>query len=102
MFTWIARHMDQQKFLEHFPNIYAKCLSIGIDVSKDMIPVSPLHIIVVVELKQMNGATLQSKIYMQQVNVPVPVHGANRLASNSLLEAMVFAHRALPGCSKKY
>ena len=36
-----CRHMDQVKFLEHFPNIHAKCLSIGVDVSKDMIPVSP-------------------------------------------------------------
>jgi len=90
-----CRHMDQEKFKEHFPNIYAKCLSIGVDVSKDMIPVSPAaHYSCGGVKTDEYGRTSISYLYAAGECASTGLHGANRLASNSLLEAMVFAHRA--------
>src|SRR6218665_3615954 len=90
-----CRHMDQQKFLEHFPNIHAKCLAIGIDVSKDMIPVSPAAHYSCGGVKTDEWArTSINNLYAAGECASTGLHGANRLASNSLLEAMVFAHRA--------
>ncbi|MFT3979689.1 MAG: L-aspartate oxidase [Ferruginibacter sp.] len=90
-----CRHMDQQKFLEHFPNIHAKCLSIGVDVSKDMIPVSPAAHYSCGGVKTDEWArTSIHNLYAAGECASTGLHGANRLASNSLLEAMVFAHRA--------
>ena len=90
-----CRHMDQQKFIEHFPNIYAKCLSTGIDVSKDMIPVSPAAHYSCGGVKTDEwGKTSINNLYAAGECASTGLHGANRLASNSLLEAMVFAHRA--------
>jgi L-aspartate oxidase len=90
-----CRHMDQQKFLEHFPNIHAKCLSIGIDVSRDMIPVSPAAHYSCGGVKTDEwGKTSIHNLYAAGECASTGLHGANRLASNSLLEAMVFAHRA--------
>jgi len=90
-----CRHMDQEKFLEHFPNIYAKCKSIGIDVAKDMIPVSPAAHYSCGGVKTDEWARTSIKfLYAAGECASTGLHGANRLASNSLLEAMVFAHRA--------
>jgi L-aspartate oxidase len=90
-----CRHMDQQKFVEHFPNIHAKCLSLGIDVSKDMIPVSPAAHYSCGGIKTDEWARTSIKnLYAAGECASTGLHGANRLASNSLLEAMVFAHRA--------
>lgn len=90
-----CRHMDQEKFLEHFPNINAKCLSIGVDVSKDMIPVSPAAHYSCGGVKTDEwGRTSIQHLYAAGECASTGLHGANRLASNSLLEAMVFAHRA--------
>ena len=88
-------HMHQEKFLEHFPNIHAKCLSIGIDVSKSMIPVSPAaHYSCGGVKTDVWGRTSIHNLYAAGECASSGLHGANRLASNSLLEAMVFAHRA--------
>lgn len=88
-------HMDQAKFMEHFPNIHAKCLSIGVDVSKDMIPVSPAAHYSCGGVKTDEWArTSINGLYAAGECASTGLHGANRLASNSLLEAMVFAHRA--------
>lgn len=90
-----CRHMDHQKFVEHFPNIYEKCHSIGIDVSRNLIPVSPAAHYSCGGVKTDEwGRTSIKNLYAAGECASTGLHGANRLASNSLLEAMVFAHRA--------
>jgi len=90
-----CRHMDIEKFLHHFPNIYEKCLSIGIDVTKQMIPVAPAAHYSCGGIKTDEWAcTSIINLYACGECASTGLHGANRLASNSLLEAMVFGHRA--------
>ncbi len=90
-----CRHFTKEKFTEHFPNIYEKCLSIGIDISRDMIPVAPAAHYSCGGIKTDEMArTSINHLYCAGECACTGLHGANRLASNSLLEAMVFAHRA--------
>lgn len=89
-----CRHMDMEKFIHHFPNIYEKCKSLGIDVAKDMIPVAPAAHYSCGGIKTDEwGRTSIRNLYACGECASTGLHGANRLASNSLLEAMVFAHR---------
>jgi L-aspartate oxidase len=89
-----CRHLDTEKFIHHFPNIHEKCLSVGIDVKKDMIPVSPAAHYSCGGIKVNEwGRTSINNLYACGECSSTGLHGANRLASNSLLEAMVFAHR---------
>ena len=90
-----CRHFTKEKFTEHFPNIYEKCLSIGIDITKQMIPVAPAAHYSCGGIKTDEWACTSIKhLYAAGECACTGLHGANRLASNSLLEAMVFAHRA--------
>lgn len=90
-----CRHFVKERFIEHFPNIYDKCISIGIDISKHMIPVAPAAHYSCGGIKTDEWARTSIKnLYAAGECASTGLHGANRLASNSLLEAMVFAHRA--------
>jgi L-aspartate oxidase len=90
-----CRHMDADKFKRHFPNIEARCKSIGIDVMRHMIPVAPAAHYSCGGIKtDAWGRTSIHHLYACGECASTGLHGANRLASNSLLEAMVFAHRA--------
>jgi L-aspartate oxidase len=90
-----CRHMDKEKFLNHFPNIYQKCLGIGIDVMQQPIPIAPAahYSCGGIKTDEM-GRTSIKNLYACGECASTGLHGANRLASNSLLEAMVFSHRA--------
>jgi len=97
-----CRHFSKEKFTEHFPNIYEKCLSIGIDVTKNMIPVAPAAHYSCGGIKtDEHGRTSINHLYAAGECASTGLHGANRLASNSLLEAMVFAHRSYLDAVKK-
>ena len=93
--VWLdCRHFSKEKFTEHFPNIYEKCLSIGIDISKNMIPVAPAAHYSCGGIKTDEwGRSSIRNLFACGECASTGLHGANRLASNSLLEAMVFAHR---------
>ena len=98
-----CRHMDQLQFVEHFPNIYEKCLSVGVDVSKNMIPVAPAahYSCGGIKCDEWGRCSIQN-LYVCGECASTGLHGANRLASNSLLEAMVFAHRCFEDAAAKY
>lgn len=89
-----CRHLDMKKFKDHFPTIFDKCLEIGVDASKDMIPVVPAcHYICGGVRVDDYGRSSINRLYACGECTCTGLHGANRLASNSLLEALVFAHR---------
>jgi L-aspartate oxidase len=94
LFILDVRHRSKKDILAHFPNIYAKCLDIGIDMTRDMIPVAPAcHYMCGGVLVDHSGRSSILRLYACGECSSTGLHGANRLASNSLLEALVFAHR---------
>jgi L-aspartate oxidase len=90
-----CKHLNKEALIEHFPNIYKKCLSIGVDITKDFIPVVPAAHYMCGGIKvDKKGSSSIKRLYAVGECSSTGLHGANRLASNSLLEAVVYAHNA--------
>ena len=94
--VWLSmENIDKETILKHFPNIYQHCLEEGYDVTKEPIPVVPAqHYFMGGVWVDSDSHTSMGHLYAVGETSCNGVHGANRLASNSLLESLVFAKRA--------
>lgn len=89
-------HLNMKSFKSHFPNIYKACTNAGVDPAFEYIPVVPSQHYCCGGIKvDENGLSSINHLYALGECARTGLHGANRLASNSLLEAVVFAHRAV-------
>ena len=89
-----CRHIEVEQFKAHFPTIYEKCKCLGVNIEKDMIPVVPAahYMCGGIRVDHSGKTTIQHLFACGECSC-TGLHGANRLASNSLLEAVVFADR---------
>ena len=88
-------HKDPEETRSHFPNIYEKCLSLGIDITRDYIPVAPAaHYLCGGILVDLDARSSINRLYAVGECACTGLHGGNRLASNSLIEAVVYADAA--------
>jgi L-aspartate oxidase len=94
--VWLdCTHLDPEGLKDHFPNVYEHCIARGIDITKDMIPVIPAAHYSCGGIKvDADGQTNIFGLYALGEASSTGLHGANRLASNSLIEAAVYSHRA--------
>ncbi|MBN1650524.1 MAG: L-aspartate oxidase [Bacteroidales bacterium] len=98
-----CRHLNANSLILNFPKIYAKCLSIGINITKEMIPVVPSAHYSCGGIKVDEfGRSSIANLYASGECSSTGLHGANRLASNSLLESIVFSHSASLDALKDY
>jgi L-aspartate oxidase len=94
--VWLdCTHLEPEGLKDHFPNVYEHCLARGIDITKDFIPVVPAAHYSCGGIKvDLDGQSNISRLYALGEVSSSGLHGANRLASNSLIEAVVYSHRA--------
>jgi L-aspartate oxidase len=94
--AWLdCTHLNPEGLKDHFPNVYEHCMARGIDITKDLIPVVPAAHYSCGGIKvDKDGQSNINRLYALGETSSTGLHGANRLASNSLIEAAVYSHRA--------
>ncbi|MGC4020163.1 MAG: L-aspartate oxidase [Muricomes sp.] len=103
-YVWLSmEHIKRETIMKHFPNIYEYCLEEGYDVTKEYIPVVPAqHYFMGGIWVDSDSRTSMERLFAVGETSCNGVHGANRLASNSLLESLVFSKRAAEKIERLY